>query len=77
MLIHYTISGTYTVPDGSAFVEGAENLVLLPDCQIVSIQPVIEIASSIDADDHRDLDDDGGHTIGVRLEDYDRTAIPH
>jgi hypothetical protein len=77
MLIHYTISGTYAVPDGSAFVEGSENLVHLPIGQIVSIQPVIEIAISMDADDHRDLDHEAGRAIGVRLEDYERTSIPH
>lgn len=76
MLIHYTISGTYTVPEGSAFIAGSENLVRLPDGSVVSVHPIIELASSADADDHRSLDYEEGRAVGVMLEDYDRTSIP-
>ena len=76
MRIDYTISGSFSVPDGSTFLPGSRNLIRLPDGQIVSIHPVVEIASHADADDHRNVDYEEGAALGVLLEDYDRDSMP-
>lgn len=76
MRIDYTITGSFTVPEGSQFLAGSENLIRVPGGQIVSVHPVIEMASGEEADDHRNLSYDEAAAIDVLLEDYDRTSIP-
>ncbi|RIA46197.1 hypothetical protein DFR49_0730 [Hephaestia caeni] len=76
MRVQYSIHGSFTLPKGSAFMPGSENLIRLPSGQIVSVHPVIEMASGPDTDDHRNLDYEQAAAIGIHLEDYDRSSIP-
>lgn len=76
MRVHYSIHGSFTLPQGSAFLPGSENLIRLPGGQIISVHPIIEMASGADADDHLNLDYEAAVALGVHLEDYDRTSIP-
>lgn len=76
MRIHYSIHGTFSVPDGSVFLPNSANLIRLPGGQIVSVHPVIEMASDSDADDHRNLGYEDAVALDVLLEDYDRTSLP-
>jgi hypothetical protein len=74
LTVHYDISGTYTVPDGSQFVEEMTNLVQLPCGGIVSVHPVIELESHHGADDHRNLNYAEAQALGVTMLDYDRSS---
>lgn len=76
MLIHYVISGTYTVPAGSAYVTGSVNLVRLPDGRVVSVHPIVEMASEANSDDHVNLSYEEARTAGIMLNDYERTSFP-
>lgn len=53
--IVFELRGSCGVPDGTLPIEGFPNHFRLPGGQIISIQPVIELESAVDADDHRDL----------------------
>jgi hypothetical protein len=72
MRLEFNISGTFTVPDGSRFVDGSENMIRLPDGKVISVHPIFEMASSEAADDHADLGTAEATKIGVEMEDYDR-----
>lgn len=74
--IAFTLSGTCLVPDGSTLVEDFANHVRLPGGQVISIQPVIEMASGADADDHRDLSYDEAATLDIYLECEERSIEP-
>lgn len=74
MRIEFSIAGTFTVPDGSGFVDGANNLVRLPSGQIISIHPIVEIASGENGDDHRNMTYSEAQDIGIVMEDYDRSS---
>ncbi len=76
MRIHYSIHGSFSVPDGSAFLANSANLIRLPGGQIISVHPIIEMASGPDADDHRNLGYEEAASLDVLLEDYDRTSVP-
>ncbi|WIW89591.1 hypothetical protein K3M67_06430 [Sphingobium sp. V4] len=71
-----SIHGTFSVPDGSAFLPDSENLIRLPGGQIISIHPIIEMAGGPDSDDHRNLSYDQAAALDVLLEDYDRSSVP-
>ena len=71
--IRFTLSGTCLVPDGTSEVDRIANHVRLPSGQIVSIQPVIEMASGADADDHRDLSYDEAVALALYLECEERS----
>ena len=72
--VDYTITGTMSFPNGTTFVEGRQNQLLLPSGQVVSIHPVIEVASGPDADDHRNLSSyREAEVLGIIWGDYDRT----
>ncbi|WP_454887333.1 hypothetical protein [Sphingomonas oryzagri] len=75
--IAFTLSGTCLVPDGSTPVEGFANHVRLPGGQLISIQPVIEMASGADADDHRDISYDEAVALDIYLECEDRNIELH
>ncbi len=74
MHVEFQIEGRYHVPEGTAPVEGSGNLFRLPTGQIVSVYPVIEMASSADSDDHRDLAWSEAAALGISLDLYDRES---
>lgn len=74
MHVEFEIRGRYNVPEGAEPVAGALNLFRLPTGQIVSVHPVIEMATAIDSDNHRDLSTGEAATFGVHLDLYDRTS---
>lgn len=74
MHVEFEIRGRVEVPPGTHAVEGTQNLFRLPSGQIVSVHPVIEMASTIDSDDHRDLTTSQATSIGVHLDLYDRES---
>lgn len=76
MRIDYSIHGSFSVPDGSAFLPGSANLIRLPGGQIISIHPIIEMASGTDADDHHNLTYEEAAALDVLLEDYERSSVP-
>lgn len=76
MRIDYTISGSFTVPERSHFLANSQNLICLPGGQVISVHPVIEMATSEEADDHRNLTYGEASALGVLLEKYDRDSIP-
>jgi hypothetical protein len=76
MRIDFTIDGSFRVPDGTVPVAGTYNIFRLPTGQLVSVHPVIEMASSEDADDHTDLTYAQGLAIGVEFELYERDSRP-
>ncbi len=76
MRIHYSIHGSFSVPDDSAFLPDSANLIRLPGGQIISIHPIIEMASGTDSDDHRNLDYEEAAALDVLLEDYGRSSVP-
>jgi len=55
-------------------VEGTGNLFRLPTGEVISVHPIIELASSSEADDHRDLTTAEAAVLGVHLDLYDREA---
>jgi len=74
MHVEFEIHGRVEVPDGTCLVPGTSNLFELPSGAIVSVHPIVEMATSLIADDHRDLSYVDAAAIGVRLELYDRTS---
>ncbi len=70
--ISFTLNGSVLVPDGTTEVEGLANHVRLPGGQVISIQPVIEMASDVDTDDHRDLTYDEAGALDLYLECEER-----
>lgn len=74
MHVEFEIRGRFEVPEGTCLVPGMSNLFELPSGAIVSVQPDIEMASSLIADDHRDLTYADAAAIGVQLDLYDRTS---
>lgn len=74
MHVAFEIQGRYDVPEGTKPVEGAVNLFRLPTGQIVSVHPVMEMATAIDSDDHRDLSTGEASAVGIHLDLYDRTS---
>ena len=74
MHITFQIQGRIDEPDGTTPLPGVENQFQLPSGQIVSVHPVIELASGLDADDHRDLTYSEAASLGILLDLYDRTA---
>ena len=74
MHIIFQIQGRMDVPDGTTPSPGIENQFRLPSGQIISVRPVIELASGLDADGHRDLTYTEAAGLGILLDLYDRTA---
>jgi len=74
MHIIFQIQGRIDVPDGTTPLPGIENQFLLPSGQIISVHPVIELASGPNTDDHRDLTYTEAAGLGILLDLYDRTA---
>ncbi|MDE8650577.1 hypothetical protein [Novosphingobium album (ex Liu et al. 2023)] len=74
MHVEFEISGSFDVPAGTGPVDGSPNLFHLPSGQIVSVHPVMEMASSPDSDDHRDLTTAEAARLGIHLDLYDRDA---
>lgn len=72
MHVEFQIEGRYQVPDGTLPVEGIANRFRLPTGQVVSVYPVIEMASGVDSDDHRDLTWSEAAALGISLDLYDR-----
>jgi hypothetical protein len=70
----FEIRGRYVVPAGTEPVPGAPNLFRLPSGEVVSVHPVIELASGGDSDDHHDLTYDEAAALGIVLDLYDRDA---
>jgi hypothetical protein len=70
----FEIRGRYDVPAGTQPVPGSPNLFRLPSGEVVSVHPVIELASGSDSDDHRDLSYDEAAALGIVLDLYDREA---
>ena len=66
--ILFALHGSCGVPDGTSAVEGVPNHFRLPGGQVISIQPVIELESATDADDHRDLTYAEAIAFGLTLE---------
>lgn len=75
MHVEFEIRGRYEVPEGTRQVQGSHNLFRLPSGQIVSVHPVIEMASLIDIDDHRDLTTAEAGPLGINLDLYDRESM--
>ncbi len=74
MHVEFEIHGRFDVPDGTEQIDGSANLFRLPSGQVVSVHPVIEMATALDCDDHRDLTTDEAAAIGVHLDLYDRES---
>lgn len=74
MHIEFCIEGQFHAPTGTEPMAGVANQFRLPTGQIVSVYPVIEMASAMDSDDHRDLSWAEAHAVGISLDLYDRTA---
>jgi len=68
MEIHFRLEGYCQVPDGTMPLDDVRNQFRLPSGAIVSICPVVELATSKNADDHRDLSHDKGVELGLVLE---------
>jgi hypothetical protein len=54
--------------------EGVYNQFVLPSGEVITVYPVIEMASSADADDHHDLSWDEAEAFGIAFELYERTC---
>lgn len=74
MHIDFAITGTLHVPNGTEPVAGARNLFRLPGGQCVSVHPAIEMASSFESDDHRDVTTREAAAFGLSLGLYDRDS---
>jgi hypothetical protein len=74
MHVDYCITGSFPVPAGTTSLEGVANKFVLPSGAVVSVYPIIEMASSPDADDHRDLSWDEASACGIALELYERSC---
>ncbi|WP_454887909.1 hypothetical protein [Sphingomonas oryzagri] len=72
-VVTFTLQGTCLVPDGTTESEELANHVRLPTGQVISIQPVIEMTSHADADDHRDLSYEEAIALDLHLECTERT----
>lgn len=75
MHVDFEIHGRVEVPEGSSAVPGTSNLFLLPSGAVISVHPVIELATSLVADDHRDPSYAEAATLGVPLDLYDRESF--
>jgi hypothetical protein len=73
MRTEYTITGYIDFPEGSTFRKDVANQVILPDGKIVTVHPILELSSDMDADDHRDIRTVEEQTLGINHLDYDRT----
>jgi hypothetical protein len=76
MHIDFEIHGRVEVPDGTCLVPGMSNLFELPSGAVISVHPVIEMATSMVSDDHRDLTYGEAAALGVQLDLYDRNSFP-
>jgi hypothetical protein len=74
MHVAFEIHGSFEVPDGTEPMGGFPNLFRLPSGQVISVHPVIEMASAPDRDDHRDLTTAEASALGVHLDLYDRES---
>lgn len=74
MHVDFEIHGRFCVPDGTVAVPETTNLFRLPSGRIVSVHPIIELSSTVDADDHRDLSYAEALDFGIQLDLYDRTS---
>lgn len=74
MHIEYTIEGALPVPEGTEPLAGVANQFRLPTGEIISVHPVIEMASFAGADDHRDLRHAEAAEHGIALELYERSC---
>lgn len=74
MHVEFEIRGCFVVPEGTILVSGTENIFQLPSRQIVSVFPVIEMASSQDCDDHRDMSWQESIDLGVPIYLCDRNS---
>ncbi|WP_328277925.1 hypothetical protein [Sphingobium sp.] len=74
MHVDFEIHGSFEVPVGTQPVERLPNLFRLPTGEIVSVHPVIEMASADTSDDHHDLTTSEAAAIGVHLDLYDRES---
>lgn len=77
MHVAFEIHGRFEVPDGTEQIDGSTNLFRLPSGQVVSVHPVIEMATAHDSDDHHDLTTAEAAEIGVHLDLYDRDSSLH
>lgn len=74
MLVKFSIEGELRLPEGSRAIEGVANQFVLPNGHVVSVHPVVEVASGLDVDDHRNLEHREAEALGISIEDYDRQA---
>ncbi|WP_337847809.1 hypothetical protein [Sphingomonas sp.] len=74
MHVEFEIHGRFEVPEGTRPVDGSSNLFRLPTGEIVSVHPTIEMASTINSDDHRDLTTADAAATGIYLDLYDRES---
>jgi hypothetical protein len=74
MHVEYEIRGRFEVPEGTRLLPRISNRFELPSGVVISVQPVIEMASSTVADDHRDLTYAEAAALGVVLDLYDRDS---
>lgn len=74
MHVEFTITGTLHVPDGTVPVPGTRNLFRLPGGECISVHPVIEMASTGESDDHRDITIAEAAALGIDLGLYDRDS---
>lgn len=74
MRIDYVIAGSMLVPAGTTPLDGVANQFRLPTGEVFSVHAVIEMASSPDTDDHRDLSQGEADKCGIEFGLYDRSA---
>lgn len=74
MHVDYIIEGTFPVPEGTTPVAGVANQFRLPSGEIISVHPIIEMASGLHTDDHRDLSYSQAANYGIALNLYERSS---
>jgi hypothetical protein len=74
MHVDFEIHGHFYVPDGTIAVPETSNLFQLPSGRVVSVHPIIELSSTVDADDHRDLSYAEALGLGIQFDLYDRSS---
>lgn len=72
MEIHFRLEGYCQVPVGTSPLDAVRNQFRLPSGAIISICPVIELATCENADDHRDLSHDESVELGLTVEILER-----
>ena len=75
MHVDFEIHGRFEVPEGTTALPETSNLFRLPGGAVISVHPIIEMASGTHSDDHRDLTYSEARALGAVLDLHDRNSI--